>query len=268
MITTYLLHLFFMIALVCIIMYVINGKAYLKHSFNIFMALGFLTCIITLIFKAGIGKSNIATTYDLLTLIIAAFALAYLLLYLKYRRPTIGLFIAPIIVILSIITLFFEPGSDAEMINAEIFFMYVHLPFVIMGSVFLAITFFASILYIVRDYNLKKKNFSPIINRFPPLDTINKILNSSLQIGVSLLIIGIFLGFLYMHKAFVGEADVNFENITTKVNFSLITCLYFLVLLIVQKKVGMLPNKLAKWTILGFILLIITYISVGLFIWR
>ncbi len=132
-----------------------------------------------------------------------------------------------------------------------------------LGTTFLVAAFTASLMYLIQEAQLKKKNFGFIFQRFPALDTIANINNTSLQTGFYLFTIGSALGFVWMLQN-------NLEEILSseKIIFSILTWFLYAALIILKKHKPMTPKQTAQWTVIGFILILVTYVGVANFMLR
>ena len=130
-------------------------------------------------------------------------------------------------------------------------------------SSFLVAAFVASVMYIIQEAQLKKKKFGFIFQRFPALDTIGKINNTSLTIGFYFFTIGAVLGFIWMLQN-------NLEEIlsSAKVVFSVLTWILYAALIALRRIKPLTQRQTAQWTIIGFILIIVTYVGVASFMLR
>ena len=185
------------------------------------------------------------------------------MLYIKYNRPLIGMFIAPFTVFLGLLTIFFPPELAPSYQVVDSIWKYVHLPFIILGTTFLVASFLASIMYIIQEYQLRHKKFGFIFHRFPPLDTIAKINDSSLNIGFYCFSIGAILGFIWML-----QNDLEMILSTSKIIFSLLTWVLFALFVYIKRQRPISPHQIAHWTVAGFISILIMYIGVGSFLLR
>ena len=87
--------------------------------------------------------------------------------------------------------------------------------------------------------------------------------NTSLQTGFYLFTIGSALGFVWMLQN-------NLEEILSseKIIFSILTWFLYAALIILKKHKPMTPKQTAQWTVIGFILILVTYVGVANFMLR
>ena len=188
---SYISLIFYMIAFIHIILFLLWGNKNVRSLFNIFTGTGLLFNIAYMALRYfNTGAAPTSTLYDVMNMVCISFGITYFILYAKYKRPLIGLFISPFMVAASIVSICFPPNVSPSYTVIDSIWRYVHLPFIVLGTTFLVAAFTASLMYLIQEAQLKKKNFGFIFQRFPALDTIANINNTSLQTGFYLFTIG------------------------------------------------------------------------------
>jgi len=190
-----------------------------------------------------------------------ALMLVYIMMYVKYRRLTLGLFIFPLTVLFVMIARF--AGGMPANVNphAAGFWLYIHLPFTIIGTAFFMVSTIGGIMYFVQERQLKNKNFGIIFRSFPPLDTIDKLINTTLYIGFYTFTIGLLSGLIWMMYA---KGMINIYS--PKLVFAIITWIIYSGITFYKQIKGMSPKDTALSTIVGFISVLITYVGVAFFV--
>lgn len=260
---SYLALMCYIVAFVNITLFLILGNRLLKASFNVFLGAGFFINILEIIvvwYNQGFFPSN--NLYGFMNILSAAFVVTYFIIYAKYERPLVGMFICPFNIVFSAVAIA-APLNTSSNVFVDSVWRYGHLPFVILGTTFFIASFLASVMYFIQEKQLKSKHFGVVFQRFPPLDTINNINSTSLKLGFYFFTIGAVLGFAWM-------ADRDLESIFTsyKIIFSLITWIVFAIIVGLKHFRGLPPRKMALYTILGFLSVLVTYIGVAVFLIR
>lgn len=259
---SYLALMAYLLAFVHILLFLFFGNKLYRILSNIFIGVGVAIDIGELCRRFALtGQFPSSTLNDFLLLLSLGFAFTYILLYIKYKRPLVGLFILPFLLLFTIGGLM-VPIEDPYPFVASVWF-YGHLPFAIFGTTFFVAAFLSAVMYFIQERQLKGKRFGFIFQRFPPLDTINKINNTALKVGFHFFTIGALLGFVWMLQG-------GFENLlsSSKVIFSIITWVVFGAILVIKHKWGILPRQMALLTIIGFFSVIVTYVGVAMFLLR
>lgn len=190
-----------------------------------------------------------------------ALLLVYIMMYFKYRRLTLGLFIFPLTVLFVMVSRF--SGGIPMHINpdAASFWLYIHLPFTIIGTAFFMVSTVCGIMYFVQERQLKNKKFGIIFRSFPPLDTIDKLINTTLYIGFYTFTVGLLSGLIWMMYA---KGAINIYS--PKLVFAIITWVIYSGITFYKQIKGMTPKDTALSTIVGFISVLITYVGVAFFV--
>jgi len=202
-----------------------------------------------------------ATMSGIMLLLAQAILLVYLIILVKYRRPSIGLFVFPLSILFLLISRF-SAASDVHVSNVVTsFWLYVHLPFTIIGTAFFMLSTISGLMFFIQERQLKKKKFGLIFHRFPPLDTIDKLNNTTLYLGFYTFTIGLIAGLVWM---FYSSGRINFFS--PKLVFAIITWIIYSSITFYKQFRGMSPKDTALSTVVGFISVLITYIGVAFFV--
>ncbi len=261
---SYIALIFYMLAFVHIALFLYGGSKNVRKLFNIFMALGLAFNFYDILIRfLDTGIAPTSTLYDVMLILSFSFGITYFILYAKYRRPLLGLFISPFMVAALVVAILYPPTITPSYPVVDSIWRIVHLPFIVLGTTFLVTAFISSVMYIIQEAQLKKKKFGFIFQRFPALDTIGKINNTSLYIGYYFYTLGVALGFVWMLQN-------NLEEIlsSAKIIFSILTWFLYTILITLKKIKPLTQRQTAQWTIIGFFLIIVTYFGVASFMLR
>ena len=242
---SYISLIFYILAFVHIALFLYSGSRSVRNLFNIFMILGLIFNLYELVVRfMETGLAPTSTLYDLMLSLSLSFGITYFILY-------------------AVIAILYPPTITPSYPVVDSIWKVVHLPFIVLGTTFLVAAFVASVMYIIQEAQLKKKKFGFIFQRFPALDTIGKINNTSLTIGFYFFTIGAVLGFIWMLQN-------NLEEIlsSAKVVFSVLTWILYAALIALRRIKPLTQRQTAQWTIIGFILIIVTYVGVASFMLR
>ena len=137
-------------------------------------------------------------TQAFLALLIAA---AFLLVYGVYRTVAPGVFLLPVVVLLTLIPAF-RPGTEAIPL-AHSGWILLHIALLLAAYAALLVSLLASFLYLVQEHRLKSKQ--PAIPALPPLETTDQIALRALLFGLPLMTAGLLIGSA-LAEATVGPA--------------------------------------------------------------
>jgi ABC-type uncharacterized transport system permease subunit len=121
-------------------------------------------------------------------------ALLFLFVYWRYRYEGLAVFTFPLVFLL---TLFGELGRPvASWSNPQLrdAWLLVHVVLILLGYAALGLTAVASMLYLVRERQLKRKVPGNISNRLPPLSALDTLMARALSIGFVLITLAVIAG--------------------------------------------------------------------------
>lgn len=254
---------FYILSFLLILFHFFHNNRYLYLSSQIAMFISVSLNIVNFILRwVRLNEFPSNTLFDVLNLAMLFLGVGYLIMFAKYRRPFILLFVLPFIIISGIggfisenITYHTKPLSK--------FWIYIHLPLTIGGTAFFLIAALAGIIYFLQERQLKNKNFGLIFKNFPPLEIINSINIFALYTGFVLFSGGVISGLIWKILEWNGTLIQ-----TSKLIFSFITWIVFAIIIIIKKTKGLTPKKTATLGILGILLILLTYHGVATFLLR
>lgn len=253
---------FTVLAFLHVTLFFFMGHERLVTITNLFAVLGLIFSSAQFIALRNLTQTSPFSSLSGLFLFLSlALLLAYILLFVKFRRPSIGLFIFPVAILFTVGAKLMGRVPAMANPHAASFWLYIHLPFTIIGTAFFMVSTFGGIMYFIQERQLKKKHFGIIFHRFPPLDTIDKLINTTLYIGFYTFTIGILSGIIWMMYA-SGRINI----FSPKLVFAVITWIIYSSITFYKQFRGMSPKDTALSTIVGFISVIVTYFGVAFFV--
>jgi ABC-type transport system involved in cytochrome c biogenesis permease subunit len=163
---------------------------------------------------------------------------AYVLLHLKFRLMVLGSFVSPLAAFLMILS---STLPVAEVVVRPVF------------------AFMAALMYLIQESQIKRKRFGSLYSRLPSLQTLDSINHYSLMYGFALLTVGMMTGAFFAQIA-LGR----YWRWDPKEVWSLITWLFYAVLLHERLAVGWRGRRAAILSILAFLVLLFTFLGIGL----
>jgi ABC-type uncharacterized transport system permease subunit len=89
------------------------------------------------------------------------------------------------------------PWTDPEARNAS---LVVHILLVLMGYAALVLTALASLLYLVQERHLKRKKPMALLEKLPPLATLDGIVSGSMAVGFMCMSVGVVTGATFIES--------------------------------------------------------------------
>jgi cytochrome c-type biogenesis protein CcsB len=185
---------------------------------------------------------------------------AFLVLNWRYPIRVLGALVAPLaaLMVYGAIVL---PQGQAHAISPLLrgFWLTAHIGLTLAGYAALTLNFFGGVFYLIQERQLKAKRFGFFYRRLPSLSQLDTLNYWCLTIGFPLLTGGIISGSLYAQHT-LGR----FWSWDPKEVLTLIAWLIYAVLLHERLAVGWRGRRAAWLAILGFLVLLITFVGANL----
>jgi ABC-type uncharacterized transport system permease subunit len=142
-------------------------------------------------------------THETQSLLGLLLALAFLLVYWRFKTVALGVFILPICFLLGLLPAF-HPGQESTafpMIHAG--WIFLHVALLLAAYAALVLSLLASLLYLIQERRLKQK--SPTLAWLPSLETTDQIAQRALLFGLPCMTAGLLIGSL-IAQATVGAS--------------------------------------------------------------
>lgn len=186
---------------------------------------------------------------------------AYLVFHLKFKLMILGSFLTPFAACLLIISSTI-PGAEVAVRPAfKSMWLTIHVGTSLMGNGVFAVTFFSAIMYLIQERQIKGKKLGPLYSRLPSLQTLDMINHYSLIYGFPLMTLGMITGAIYAQYA-LGK----YWRWDPKEVWSVITWLFYAILLHERLAVGWRGRRAAIMSIIAFGILIFTFVGTSLWL--
>ena len=258
-IVTIIFILLYMLSAAGYFAYLFLQKDYLqKTGFYILLA-GFLFHTVIIVF--GFIKTGHFPAHNLReTLIVVGWAIAgvFLLIQYKFNLKILGVFVAPLIVLV-VIGASLLPGEPVQTTNIfKNFWLISHIITIFIGEASFALACVVGILYLVQERAIKTKTHGFFYRRLPSLELLDTTGYACIVVGFTMLTIGLITGLVYA-KSVWGR----FWSWDPKEVWSGITWLLYAALLHERLTVGWRGRKAAIMAIVGFAVLLFTFFGVN-----
>jgi cytochrome c-type biogenesis protein CcsB len=137
--------------------------------------------------------------------------------------------------------------------------LFVHSTLAFISYATFAVAFGASIMYLIQEHFLKKKRLGPLYQKLPSLDILDEINYRCLTFGFPLLTVAIITGAIWAETAWG-----TYWSWDPKETWSLITWFIYAALLHGRLTTGWRGRRAALFSIVGFIVLLFTFLGVNL----
>lgn len=120
--------------------------------------------------------------------------LLFLLTYWRYRFESLGVFLFPLVFMMTAVAAVQTPTPNWPDTASRGTWLVIHIVLVLLGYAALVFTALASVFYLVQEKQLKRKRSIALLERLPPLGTLDNIISKSLGFGFVLLTVGVVTG--------------------------------------------------------------------------
>jgi cytochrome c-type biogenesis protein CcsB len=253
-----------------ILAYLLTTAAYFAYLFlqkNNLQRIGYFVLIAGALFHTatiitGFSRSGHLPVSDLReSLSLAAWAIAVMFLAIqhKYNLKILGIFAAPLVALVMIVVSLL-PSAQAQVSNIfKNFWLIAHVVVIFIGEASFALAGGVGALYLIQENAIKTKKHRFFLKRQPSLDLLDITGYACIVVGFTLLTIGLITGFVYA-KSIWGR----FWSWDPKEVWSGITWIFYAILLHERLTVGWRGRKSAIMAIIGFGVLIFTFLGVNL----
>ena len=252
--------LFYMLSTVAYFGFLFLQKDYAQRIGYYLILAGFLCHTATIVYVfAKSGHLPVGNLRETLSLAGWAVAGGFLIIQYRYNLRILGIFAAPAVLLIVVLaTLVSNEPYQATKIFKN-FWLISHVMAIFFGEAFFTLAAGLGGLYLIQENAIKTKKHRFFFKRLPSLDLLDSTGYACIVVGFSLLTLGLITGLVYA-KSYWGR----FWSWDPKEVWSAITWIFYAVLLHERLTVGWRGRKSAIMAIIGFGVLIFTFLGVNL----
>jgi ABC-type uncharacterized transport system permease subunit len=183
--------------------------------------------------------------------------IAFLALQIRHRERAIGPFLIPIVFVASLAGMLVPLRASAPTPETRGVVFALHVTFAILAYAAFTFSFVLSILYLIQNRQLRRRQTGVLFARLPALEVIGRMNRTSVSIGLAVLVFALLLGVLRARELWSTLAD-------PKILWALITLAVYVILLWVDRR-GWEGRRVALLSILGFGVVLFSYTVVNLY---
>lgn len=173
-------------------------------------------------------------------------ATAYVGARKRYRVDVVGAFVAPMALTFLLASRFVGTHvSDEPRLRSAI--LPFHVAANLLGVALFTLAFGAAVAYLVQERRLKQKRLGGVMDRLPPLDTLDRAEHRFLVAGFPLLTVGVLTGTLWAREVEAGGAAE-----IARALFGYVSWALFGAVLLLRAAAGWRGRRAAYGTIAGF----------------
>ena len=252
----------YLAATVAYLAYLVKPREALGRVARRILTAGFAAhCVYTIDRYIEAGHTPITNLHESLSFFGLAIVGVYLACERKYRTVILGSFVTPLaLLILSASTSF--PAAIVPLNPAlKSRWLAVHTVMAFLSYAAFAVAFGAAIMYLIQERFLKQKKLGAMYQKLPSLDILDEINYRCLTFGFPLLTFAIISGAIWAETAWW-----TYWSWDPKETWSLITWFVYAALIHGRLTTGWRGKKAAILAIVGFFVLLFTFLGVNLFL--
>ena len=179
----------------------------------------------------------------------------------QYRIPTLGAFVMPVVLILSLKASAARPATLEQLgIAFRGAWVWVHIALAMIGIAAFVLNFAGAVMYLLQERQLKTKRPGTFYYRLPDLQTLDRLTYRTLALGFPFLTTGLILGALWARTAWGGV--LAFDPLAT---LSFLAWAVYALTLAGRAVAGLHGRRAAYFAVLGFGVLVLT-LGAGFFL--
>jgi ABC-type transport system involved in cytochrome c biogenesis permease subunit len=187
------------------------------------------------------------------------FGAVYLSLEWRLKQRSLGLFILPVIIVLQVISnLFLDFSRELPPILHDVIFE-IHVIMMLLAYSAFAISFIASLLYLLLSRDIERKSLGIFYRRLPSLAFFDSLSNLAVNIGLGFLTLGVGLGIYTGAK--LAEPFFTWDAKFFAVG---LTWLIYLFHLLFRRSIGWQGKRAAVISVFGFGWVLFSFLIVSL----
>ena len=209
-----------------------------------------------LIFRSG--YRDIFQIDNLLYVFSLLIILVFIVYQLKAKSYVLGALLFPIVFLLTLPSVVLPPGLATTLKTPNNYLILIHVLVTFLGQAVFTIAFLAGLLYLFEENRIKTKRVDSFLKKFPSLTSLDNLNFYSLIIGFPILTIGLGLGIVISKHMWGVLLRWHQKEI-----WAVITWVLYALLIFSRISLGFRGRKSAIGAIIGFAVIIITFIVLG-----
>ncbi len=164
------------------------------------------------------GRLPVENFYGTISLCAFLFALVFLFVDWRYRFASTSVALFPLIFLMTLVAGMERPVAAWPDMRVRDAWLIVHIILVLAGYAALLLTAVSSVFYLIQERRLKRKSTQTLLEKLPPLGTLDELISSSMGFGFVLITLGVIFGLLWafieLGTKWVGNPSITLSLLT------------------------------------------------------
>jgi ABC-type transport system involved in cytochrome c biogenesis permease subunit len=191
--------------------------------------------------KHTIPVTNVAETMNLCAFLIA---LLFIAVEWRYHFSSTAVAHFPLVFVMTLVAAMEEPMGAWANTSVRNAWLVIHIVLILAGYAALLLTAVASVFYLIQERRLKAKNAPSILEKLPPLATLDDLMSGSMAFGFVFITLGVVFGITWAAI----ESGTRWMS-DARVTLSLFTWVLFLAMMFLRASAGWRGRKAAMMAI-------------------
>jgi ABC-type uncharacterized transport system permease subunit len=183
--------------------------------------------------------------------------IAYLALWIRHRERAMGAFLIPIVVVASAIGMLLPARVTPLTPQTRGALFAFHVTFAILAYAAFTFSFVLSVLYLIQNRQIRRKQTGLLFSRLPALEVIARMNRTAVSIGLAVLVLALVIGVARAQRLWGSLVD-------PKIEWALVTLIVYALLLWLDRR-GWRGTRVAALSILGFGVVLFSYTVVNMY---
>lgn len=213
-----------------------------------------------MVLVAGTGRVPVYTPFEAGLAVAWLLVMNYILYEMTLDNQAAGAFLVPTVALLvvGVLALPKPGGAEATVAALPASLVIWHVIITLLGYAFFVAAAVMAGMYLLLERQLRRKDFSPLYRRLPPLEVLDTWGHRFVAVGFPLLTVGLVAGTVF--------AEVIWHTLwpaDPKVLWTLLTWLFYGAYLARRRVVGLSGRRAAWWAIAGLGAIVVNYFVVN-----
>lgn len=253
------------------VLYVLAASGYLGHLLAprlkterigvVFLGAAIVVHVVTIADRwIQLGLSPVVNFREGLSFFAFSVAIVFMFIQARVRRPVIGAFVTPLLVVAMITAVLMPHGNGEIPASLKSTWLPIHITMAFLGDAALAVAAAVAVLYLILERKMKAKDFGGLYGRLPSLDALDTLNYNLVRFGFVLLSLAIITGTLWAGKLWHSYFGWEPRQVS-----AMLAWLLYAGLIVSRWIAGWRGRRAALITILGFAVMVGSFITLRLF---
>jgi ABC-type uncharacterized transport system permease subunit len=164
------------------------------------------------------GRLPVENFYGTISVCAFLIALVFLFVDWRYHFSSTSIALFPLVFLMTLVAGMQQPVAAWSDVRVRDAWLIVHIVLVLAGYAALLLTAVSSVFYLIQERRLKAKRSPALLDKLPPLGTLDELISNSMGFGFVFITLGVIFGvmwaFIELGTRWVGNASITLAFLT------------------------------------------------------